>query len=683
METTSKRIQTEIAHVVFLDVVGFTRLPMEDQTRISGGLKSAIKSSPEYARAVENNYVYSLDTGDGAAIVFFGDPVVAAQFATELRQAATSMASGAELRIGINSGPVARTIDLTGRPNVTGTGINVAQRTMECAKPGQILLSETYAEFLSPFEEWSGLIRPISEFSTKHNAVLRLCELSLTPGRSVSPSSQGAQVKLEKHVRIIIIYKRNTKPDDDLLAFLEKEIAACGASIFIDRHLTVGVEWALEIEKQIRSADAVVALISAKAVDSEMLEYELRTALDELDKRGKPRILPIRVQFTDNVQGELGKLLDRFQYIVWNGPEDDELVLNSIIRSINESERPTKPEFVLEPPGGAMSPSSPFYVERPADLRFLEAIRRRDSIVLVKGARQMGKTSLLARGLGDTRKSGSRVVLTDFQVFNESQLENLETFYKSLMNQIAFQLRLRVNVDELWSPHLGPNLNLEQFIEDEILHKIPDSFVWAMDEVDRLFTRSYSSEVFGLIRSWHNRRQLDPSGPWAKLSLAIAYATEAHLFITDLHQSPFNVGTRLELSDFTIEQVDELNRKYGEVLKGIDELRAFYELVGGQPYLVRKGLDVLARGEMQFDELAAQANRDEGPFGDHLRRILVSILNAKGLDDAIRRILQTGACPDEESFYKLRTAGLVSGSSPASLHFRCSIYRSYLEHHLL
>ena len=110
-------------------------------------------------------------------------------------------------------------------------------------------------------------------------------------------------------------------------------------------------------------------------------------------------------------------------------------------------------------------------------------------------------------------------------------------------------------------------------------------------KVDRLFSCEFGSEVFGLFRSWHNERSLDPASPWSRLTLAIAYATEAHLFITDLNQSPFNVGTRLSLEDFTLQQVGELNGKYGAPLKNEAEIERFYALVGGQPYLARRGLD--------------------------------------------------------------------------------------------
>ena len=74
---------------------------------------------------------------------------------------------------------------------------------------------------------------------------------------------------------------------------------------------------------------------------------------------------------------------------------------------------------------------------------------------------------------------------------------------------------------------------------------------------------AYSADVFGLFRSWHNARSLNPGGPWSRLTLAIAYATEAHLFITDLNQSPFNVGRHIQLLGFDQDQTEELNRRYG------------------------------------------------------------------------------------------------------------------------
>src|SRR5262249_53235859 len=144
--------------------------------------------------------------------------------------------------------------------------------------------------------------------------------------------------------------------------------------------------------------------------------------------------------------------------------------------------------------------------------------------------------------------------------------------------------------DENWNDLLSPSSNFERFLRRKVLTDDESYFVLALDEVDRLFNHNYASEIFGLFRSWHNLRALDPNGPWARLTIAIAYATEAHLFISDLNQSPFNVGTRLVLEDFTGEQLAELNERYGGPLDDQEQITRFRQLVGGHPYLTQRGL---------------------------------------------------------------------------------------------
>jgi hypothetical protein len=213
---------------------------------------------------------------------------------------------------------------------------------------------------------------------------------------------------------------------------------------------------------------------------------------------------------------------------------------------------------------------------------------------------------------------------------------------------------------------------------------VEQPLVWGLDEVDRLFPPAcvFGSEVFGLFRSWHNRRALDPSSPWSRLTLAIAYATEAHLFISDLNQSPFNVGTRLTLSDFELAQVTDLNGRHGLPLPNGEAVARFFRLVGGQPYLVRRGLDEIGRRGLTIDTFEAEADRDEGLFGDHLRRILITLSQDAGLTDAVRGLLQGRPCPTPESFYRLRSAGLIAGPSAAAAVFRCRLYETYLARHL-
>ena len=179
------------------------------------------------------------------------------------------------------------------------------------------------------------------------------------------------------------------------------------------------------------------------------------------------------------------------------------------------------------------------------------------------------------------------------------------------------------------------------------------------------------------------RRATDPQGPWGRLTLAIAYATEAHLFITDLNQSPFNVGTRLTLEDFILGQVVELNGLYGSPLREAAQVVHYFGLVGGNPYLVRRGLQEMVTRPLSLADFERQADREDGLFGDHLRRILVLLARDPNLCEAVRGILQGKPCPTHEDFYRLRSAGVIAGDSPQEVHPRCEIYRRYLERHLL
>jgi hypothetical protein len=345
--------------------------------------------------------------------------------------------------------------------------------------------------------------------------------------------------------------------------------------------------------------------------------------------------------------------------------------------------KPAAKRVPLESVGGAVPLGSHFYVVRPTDEEFRTAIARRDSIVLVKGARQVGKTSLLARGLQQARQTGARVVLTDFQTINAAHFSSVETLLQALAEWIATELDLEAGPLDDWNPRSGPNINFQRFLRRQVLEKATQPVVWGLDEVDRLFTCPFGSEVFGLFRSWHNARSLDPEGPWSNLTLAMAYATEAHLFITDINQSPFNVGTRLALDDFTLEQVADLNRRHGSPLGTEADLSRFFEIVGGHPYLVRCGLHELVARNLTLDEFKKNTDRDEGVYGDHLRRMLVLLANEAELGDVVRRVVQGQPCPNAESFYRLRAAGIISGDSAGEARPRCQLYAAYLSRHLL
>ena len=659
----------EISHVLFLDLVGYSKETTGAQGRQIGELNRAVSQTPTYAAAKEAGRVLGLPTGDGMALLFSGDVAAPARCATELQGVLKK--GPLKVRMGVHSGLVQRGTDISGRDNVAGEGINMAQRVMDAAGTGEIMLSDQYAAWLVQFDGWEGKVGDAQEIVAKHGVRLRVHALS-AGGKPAKAPTEGA-------TRVVLLYKRKAQPDETILATIESNLEAGGHAVFIDRHLKIGVEWAKAIEERIRLADWVVAVVSDSALGSEMLEYELEIAADEHRRRGKPFILPVRVGDDRPLEGPVGSIVNPLNFAVWGGPQDEPRVLRQILETIQTP--PAPPETIaLEPVGGAVPPDSPFYVERATDAEFMQALRKSESILLVKGPRQVGKTSLIGRGARLARDEEWRIAMTDFQKLSTAQLSSEDVFYRLLAYTLAKALKFKYDFENEWLDVFGANMNMDCFVR-ALIDDSETPLVWFMDEADKMFGAPFASDFFGLVRSWHNSRATEPDGPWGRFTVVMGYATEAHLFIQDLNQSPFNVGRQLPLDDFDPLQVEEMNRRYGAPLKPADIPRLM-ALIGGQPFLVRRALDTLARGTMDLTTLLESADRDEGPFGDHLKRILVSVSQLPEVVDALRLSLRQPDLRDAPGYPRLLSAGVIRQRPDGKAELRYEIYRRYLSAHL-
>jgi hypothetical protein len=139
----------------------------------------------------------------------------------------------------------------------------------------------------------------------------------------------------------------------------------------------------------------------------------------------------------------------------------------------------------------------------------------------------------------------------------------------------------------------------------------------------------------------------------------------------------------LVIDDFTREQVTDLNRRHGSPLKGPEEVGRFIRLVEGHPYLVRRGLQEITARKLDIGMFEAKAASDEGIFGDHLRRILMLLARNTDLVEVVKTVLLGGRMDDTEAFYRLRSAGVMSGGSPEDMRPRCQVYATYLRRHLI
>jgi hypothetical protein len=667
-----------IAHVLFLDIVGYSKGNSSEQSRLIAQLNDAVNGAEAYDSSKRAGNVHHLHTGDGMALAFFDDvlaPVMTAIAVTK------SLGGNLPVRMGIHSGLVLPQLDAAGRENLVGEGLNTAQRVMDFGDAGHILLSAQYAAWLQHFPEWAPSIHPLGEGTAKHDLVISLYSLRGADFGSASvPGKLGkapAKSVTGDRKKVALLYRRNVKLDGKVLETLETRLRSLGHEVFVDSQQKISPAWAKAIEEPIRTSDAVVAIVSPEALRSEMLEYEIETAHDQFVRTSKPVILPVRVGGNDGLEGNAAAILDPLHFFTWAGHEDDERLVAELLSAITEPLRPRATETRLEPVGGSVPPDSPFYVRRGCDEELANALDADESILLVKGARQIGKTSLLAQGTKRSRETGRRVAVTDFQKFNSAQIGSDEVFYRLLAATLARQLGYKYDFEANWDPIFGGNLNMENFLR-EVLDASDQPLVWYMDEVDKLFTAPFASDFFGLVRSWHNSRSTEPGGPWGKLTVVIAYATEAHLFIQDLNQSPFNVGRKLQLDDFNLQQTIDLNGRYGSPLSSYAETEALFGLIGGQPFLTRSALDSLATSRETLQSLLKKADADEGPFNDHLKRILISVSQIQEVQEYVKQILAGTATPQTDGYYRLLAAGIVRQNTEGAVVFRCELYRAYL-----
>src|SRR5262245_60522853 len=134
----------------------------------------------------------------------------------------------------------------------------------------------------------------------------------------IPPSPTTTTIAGAPPVKVVVVYKRNVPQDEAVLRQLETFLGRNGIALFVDRQPNLGVEWAKEIERQIRTADAVVPLLSAESVASEMLGFEIEIGHEAAQvQRGRPRLLPIRINFTDPLPEPLAGILDPLPYLSW------------------------------------------------------------------------------------------------------------------------------------------------------------------------------------------------------------------------------------------------------------------------------------------------------------------------------------------------------------------------------
>ena len=170
------RSDFELAHVLFLDVVGYSKLLIDEQREVIAELNALVLATDAVRAAETQGKLIRLPTGDGMALAFFTTPEAPVRCAVEIDRAIRK-GEGMKLRMGIHTGPVSTMADVNERSNLAGAGINMAQRVMDCGDAGHILLSSRVAEDLAHFRDWSKDLHDLGECEVKHGVRIRVFNL--------------------------------------------------------------------------------------------------------------------------------------------------------------------------------------------------------------------------------------------------------------------------------------------------------------------------------------------------------------------------------------------------------------------------------------------------------------------------------------------------------------------------
>src|SRR5216117_2673438 len=165
-------VQLEIGHVLFLDIVGYSKLLINEQSGQIQKLKEIVRGTEQFRLAEAEGKLLRLPTGDGGALVFRTSPEAPVRCALEISKELKNHPE-IHVRMGIHSGPVNEVTDLNEQANIAGAGINIAQRIMDCGDAGHILLSRHVAEDLEQYPRWRSHLHDLGECEVKHGVRVR------------------------------------------------------------------------------------------------------------------------------------------------------------------------------------------------------------------------------------------------------------------------------------------------------------------------------------------------------------------------------------------------------------------------------------------------------------------------------------------------------------------------------
>ncbi|NES64480.1 MAG: hypothetical protein F6K24_04015 [Okeania sp. SIO2D1] len=326
------------------------------------------------------------------------------------------------------------------------------------------------------------------------------------------------------------------------------------------------------------------------------------------------------------------------------------------------------------------------YVERPLiEQQVYKSLLFTDCILRIKAPKKMGKTILIDWVLEELKAEEKyRTVSISFWEADNSHLSEFNNFLLWLCANVSSQLELPVQLDN-WdnlTKKLGEKMTCTNYFEKYVLHKIDQPLVLFLDNLELVFLNdNICQEFLGMLRSWNDKSSRNSL--WQKLRLVLSYAPNTDIKINP-NQSPFNIGTVIELPEFTLEQVQQFAEIY-QLNWDEFQVRELMNMVGGHPYLLELTFRTFKTcNDMTLEKILETAPTKDGIYhSPHLQEYLAILKQHSYLAKVFMSIIKGEYLGNMENYiiYKLINMGLVKYQDGKVL-VRCELYRLYFESYL-
>ena len=309
-------------------------------------------------------------------------------------------------------------------------------------------------------------------------------------------------------------------------------------------------------------------------------------------------------------------------------------------------------------------------------------IKKPGALLLVKAAKEMGKTSLLTRIQDDAKQQGYQSIDIDFSLADDDTFNNISQFLRWFCSTITSELGLSDNVKDFWRATSKSKFSDKQictkYLKIHLLQHIKSPILLGLDEADIAFRNfNVAREFFSLLKAWYEQARKGDEC-WKRLRLVINYISEQH-YKLDFHQHTFNVGRTIVLPEFTQEEIQQLAQRHN-LPWGVGEINQLTAMIGGHPHLVRRALYRIADQKLNLSDFLKTVATQQGLYSANLSIKIKILSESESLFSSFKQVIISNDPVDVDPGHEfmLLKMGLVKfHGNTRSIVPLCNLYRIY------